>query len=90
MRDYDRVRALIDWNRDTAAYLEASAEPDGGRRWADDADALERVLAERDALRNLLRCEITNHLCGTDTRMAGYPCQCASCQAWEAALARLP
>lgn len=31
----------------------------------------------------VLRCEVTKNPCGTDTRPAGVPCPCESCQAWE-------
>jgi hypothetical protein len=28
----------------------------------------------------ILRCDVTGHPCGTDTRMVGYPCQCQVCR----------
>jgi hypothetical protein len=27
-----------------------------------------------------LRCEVTGHPCGTDTRMVGHPCECQACR----------
>jgi hypothetical protein len=55
------------------------------RKRGERIEQLERELA---AVKALLRCSVTNKLCGTDTWFVGYSCQCASCQVWLAAIAR--